>query len=81
MRYTAAPNRSNDAVSPVPGKAASPNKAAFGAIGTLRVLLVGTIVVPLLLGAVGLYVSYRAGNAAAAAALAEAVAVAEENTT
>ena len=81
MRYTAAPNSSDDAMSPAPGKAASPNKAAFGAIGTLRVLLVGTIIVPLLLGAVGLYVSYRASYAAAGAALAEAVAVAEENTT
>jgi len=81
MRYTAAPNSSDEAVPPAPGKAASPNKAAFGAIGTLRVLLVGTIIVPLLLGAVGLYVSYRASYAAAAAALAEAVAVAEENTT
>jgi two-component system NtrC family sensor kinase len=81
MRYTAAANSSDDAMSPASGKAASPNKAAFGAIRTLRVLLVGTIIVPLLLGAVGLYVSYRASYAAAAAALAEAVAVVGENTT
>ena len=44
-------------------------------------LLVGTIIVPLLLGAIGGYVSYQASYRAAAAALSEAVAVAEENTT
>src|SRR5947207_9257865 len=81
MRSTAAPDRPDDKASPASDKAASPNKAAFGAVGTLRVLLVGTIIVPLLLGAIGGYVSYRASYAGAAAALAEAVAVAEENTT
>jgi signal transduction histidine kinase len=54
---------------------------AFGAIRTLRLLLVGTIVVPLVLGVVGGYFSYRESYANAAAALGEAVAVAEENTT
>jgi signal transduction histidine kinase len=53
----------------------------FGAIGTLRLLLVGSIVVPLLLGAVWGYFSYRASYQQATAALAEAVAVAAENTT
>ena len=81
MRPMAAPDSSDDAGSPASGKERQPNKAAFGAIRTLRVLLVGTIIVPLLLGAVGGYLSYRASSATAAAALAEAVAVAGENTT
>src|SRR5690349_6486213 len=78
MRSMAAPNRSDDVS--LPKSAAPRSRAPFGAIGTLRVLLAGTIVVPLLVGAAGLYLSYRASYAAAAAALAEAVAVAEENT-
>ena len=61
--------------------AASRRGGAFGAIRTLQVLLVGTIVVPLLLGGIGGYLSYRASYESAASALAEAVAVAEENTT
>ncbi len=61
--------------------AATRRERASGAIRTLRLLVVGTIVVPLVLGAVGAYVSYRATYQRAAAALAEAVAVAEENTT
>ena len=81
MRPMAAPDSSADAVSPASGKERQPNKAAFGAIRTLRVLLVGTIIVPLLLGAVGGYLSYRSSYAGAAAVLAEAVAVAAENTT
>jgi signal transduction histidine kinase len=52
-----------------------------GAIRTLRLLVVGAIVVPLVLAAVGGYLSYRASYRHATAALAEAVAVAEENTT
>jgi two-component system NtrC family sensor kinase len=80
LRSRATPNLSDNAISPASGKA-SGNEAASGAIRTLRVLLVGTIVVPLLLGAVGGYVSYRASFQRAAAALAEAVAVVEENTT
>ena len=56
-------------------------EAASGAIRTLRVLVIGTIVLPILLAAVGGYLSYRATYQRAAAALAEAVAVAEENTT
>jgi signal transduction histidine kinase len=80
-RYTAAPNRSDDAMAPASGGPASRRDAAFGAIRTLQVLLVGTIIVPLLLGAVGGYFSYRASYHSAAAALDEAVAVAAENTT
>jgi signal transduction histidine kinase len=77
----AAPNSFGDAKSPEPAKQRSPDKAAFGAIRTLRMLLVGTIMVPLLLGAVGGYFSYRASYQSAAAALTEAAAVAEQNTT
>src|SRR6266566_2013211 len=80
MRYTAAPNGSGDAQSPESERQASRRAAAFGAVRTLRVLLVGTIIVPVLLAAIGGYVSYRASYQGAAA-LAEAVAVAEENTT
>jgi signal transduction histidine kinase len=58
-----------------------PSGTAFGAINTLRILLVGTIVVPLLLTLVGGYLTYRSAYREATAALAEAVAVAEENTT
>src|SRR5579863_9010567 len=81
MRYMAAPKSPGEAKSPESGKPAPRNEAAFGAIRTLRVLLVGTIIVPLLLAAIGGYLSYQASYHDAAAALAEAVAVAEENTT
>src|SRR5260370_595135 len=81
MRYRAAPNSPGDAVPLAAGKQGPRNEAASGAIRTLRVLLVGTIIVPLLLGVVGGYFSYRASYDRAAAALAEAVAVAVENTT
>jgi signal transduction histidine kinase len=62
------------------GKPAA-RRPMFGAINTLRLLLVGTIVVPLLLTVIGGYFSYRTSYQTAAAALTEAVAVAEENTT
>src|SRR6266705_551948 len=81
MRSMAAPNNSGDTKSPASERPAPRHTAAFGAIRTLRVLLVGTIIVPLLLAAIGGYFSYRASYQGAAAALAEAVAVAEENTT
>jgi signal transduction histidine kinase len=55
------------------------DETAFGAIRTLRILIVGTIMVPLLLGMVGGYLSYRASYQSAEAALAEAAAVAEQN--
>jgi signal transduction histidine kinase len=54
---------------------------ASGAIQTLRLLVVGTIVLPLLVGAGAAYFSYRASYFNAAATLNEAVAVAAENTT
>src|SRR5581483_7755761 len=53
----------------------------FGAVRTLRMLLIGSVVVPLLLGSIGCYYSYRASYGRAATVLAEAAAVAEENTT
>src|SRR6266568_5080408 len=81
MRSMAAPNNSGDTKSPEFEKSAPRSTAAFGAIRTLRILLVGTIIVPLLLAAIGGYFSYQASYHAAAAALAEAVAVAQENTT
>src|SRR6266700_2439870 len=81
MRSMAAPNNSGDTKSPESEKSAPRSTAAFGAIRTLRILLVGTIIVPLLLAAIGGYFSYQASYHAAGAALAEAVAVAQENTT
>jgi signal transduction histidine kinase len=77
----AAPSSSDDAKSPDLATQAPRNEATFGAIRTLRILLVGTIMVPLLLGVVGGSFSYQSSYRAAAAALTEAVAVAEENTT
>ena len=47
----------------------------------LRILLIGSVVLPLLVGSIACYYSYRASYGRAAAALAEAAAVAEENTT
>src|SRR5437870_5555115 len=54
---------------------------AHGAVWTLRLLLIGMIAIPPLLAAIGGYLSYRANDQHATAALAEAVVVAEENTT
>ena len=81
MQSRSAPNPANSAPAAANGRNAARQDGAFGAIRTLQVLLVGTIVVPLLLGAIGGYLSYRASYEGAASALAEAVAVAEENTT
>jgi two-component system NtrC family sensor kinase len=53
---------------------------SFRAIRTLRLLLAGTILVPLLVGAIAAYVSYRESYERAAAALSGAVTVAEQNT-
>ena len=47
----------------------------------LRLLLVGTILVPVLVGAIAAFSSYRDGYERAAKALSEVVNVAEENTT
>jgi two-component system, cell cycle sensor histidine kinase PleC len=55
--------------------------AAFGAIGTLRALLVGSIVAPLLFAGIGGYFSLRVAQDRAAAALIDAATVAAENTT
>ena len=51
------------------------------AVRTLRLLLAGTILVPLLVGAIAAFVSFRDDHRRAAAALAGAVTVAEQNTT
>src|SRR5579863_1996749 len=81
MRSRAAPSSSDEASSPASARPAIRQETASGAIRTLKVLVVGTVIVPLLLGVAGAYLSYRASYERAAAALAEAVAVAEENTT
>ena len=54
---------------------------SFRAIRTLRLLFAGTILVPLLVGAVAAFVSFRDDHKRAAAALSGAVTVAEQNTT
>jgi signal transduction histidine kinase len=64
-----------------PAEASPQAGTGFGAVRTLRLLVLGTILTPLLLGAVAAYFSYRDNEDRAAAALSEAVAVAEENTT
>jgi len=76
------PGNRDDPAVPASGRPASSRiGAAFGAIGTLRALLVGSIVAPLLFAAIGGYFSLRAAQEHAAVALAEDVAVAAENTT
>jgi two-component system NtrC family sensor kinase len=67
----------HDAIDAEPPRAA----LSFRAIRTLRLLLAGTILVPLLVGAIAAYVSYRESYGRATTALAGAVTVAEENTT
>ena len=54
---------------------------ALRAIAMLRLLLVGTILVPVLVGVIAAFSSYRDGYERAAKALSEVVNVAEENTT
>ena len=76
-RPTAAPTAAPPAAPP---GALYQRGAAPRAIRMLRLLLVGTIVVPLILAVAGGYLSYRADVKQAKAALTEAVAVAEENT-
>jgi two-component system NtrC family sensor kinase len=73
--------RSDDMPAPSRGEPAAPTKTVFGAVGTLRLLLVGTILLPLLLGPVAAYFSYRDSYQRAGTSLEEAVAVAEQNTT
>jgi signal transduction histidine kinase len=55
-------------------------EARFGAVRTLRVLLIGSIIVPLIVGMAGAFFAYRSNYQRAVAALTEAAAVAEENT-
>jgi signal transduction histidine kinase len=55
-------------------------EARFGAVRTLRVLLIGSIIVPLLIGLAAGFFAYRGNYRHAVATLTEAVAVAEENT-
>src|ERR1051326_3566031 len=81
MGYLAGPNSSDSAAAPHSDRRASRNGAGSGAVRTLRALFVGSIIVPILVGAAGGYLSYKANYKAAAAALGEAVAVAAENTT
>ncbi len=81
MQNTAAPNTTNGAAKAAAGSATAGSEATLGAIRTLRLLLIGAVVAPLLLGAIGAYVSYRASYRSAATELGEAAAVAEENTT
>ncbi len=70
-------NETNDDIDAEPaGEAPS-----LRAIRTLRLLLAGTILVPLLVGAIAAYVSYREDYGRAGAALYAAVTVAEQNTT
>ena len=64
-----------------PGETAHQPRAMPGAIGTLRLLLIGTILLPVLLGAVAAYFSYNDSYKRAETSLSEAVAVAEQNTT
>ncbi len=76
-----APDPTDGVVSARARRPARAKEAMFGAIGTLRLLVVGSIVVPLILAAIAGYLSFRSGHDSATAALAEAVAVAAENTT
>src|ERR1700722_11464112 len=57
------------------------SRQALRAIATLRLLLIGTIVMPIAVGLVAAFFSYREDYARAAKALSEVVNVAEENTT
>ena len=67
----------DDAIDAEPPRAAP----SLRAIRTLRLLLAGTILVPLLVGAIAAYVSYRENYGRAGEALYGAVTVAEQNTT
>ena len=81
MPGPAIPHNPDDAISASGRGARSRAGATFGAIGTLRALLIGSIVAPLLFGGIGGYLSLRAAQHRAAATLVEAVTVAAENTT
>src|SRR3954452_13045976 len=77
----AASNHELEAASLAPNPQAAGGRTGFGAVRTLRLLLIGSIVLPLLAGSIAGYYSYRASYHRAAVALAEAATVAEENTT
>lgn len=62
------------------GRETQPTNTSFGAVRALRALLIGTALALPLLAAAAAYLSYRANEDRAAAALSEAVAVGEENT-
>ena len=72
---------SNEIDRGAPGAEPAGALPSLRAIRLLRLLLAGTILVPLLVGAIAAYVSYRQSDVRAAAALTGAVTVAEENTT
>ena len=74
------PNGFDAAPAPAAPRRESRIEARFGAIRTLRLLLIGSIVVPLIVGLAGAFFAYRSNYERAVAALTEAAAVAEENT-
>ncbi len=79
MPQIAGPIASSDAIALASGRnRASPRGG--GAIWRLRLLFVGLTIGPILLSAVGGYLSYRASYERAAVGLAEAASVAQENT-
>src|SRR5215207_6665299 len=80
MPEMAVPDRPDDAAPAAEERHTARKEPVLGALGTLRILVVGAIVVPLLLAVIGGYLSYRSSYRQATSALAEAVAVAEENT-
>jgi signal transduction histidine kinase len=76
----ASPEISEEAVNPN-GAPTRRLGRVFDALGTLRLLFLGTILLPLVLGAVATYLSYRHGYDQARTSALEAVAAAAENTT
>jgi signal transduction histidine kinase len=71
----------SNGASPITSGSPNPRSSRlFGAVGMLRLLLLATILIPLGLGAVAAYLSYRANYEHATASASEAVAVAAENT-
>jgi two-component system NtrC family sensor kinase len=74
------PDISNGASPVASGSPSRRSSRLPGAVGMLRLLLLGTILIPLGLGAVAAYLSYSASYEHAMASASEAVAVAAENT-
>jgi two-component system, NtrC family, sensor kinase len=75
-----ADDRLNDTPLAATGQGATPTKMASRAIGTLRLLLSGTILLPALLGVVTAYFSYDDNLKQAESSMSEAVAIVEQNT-